>query len=311
MKKIICVLIALMLVVSLAACGSSGGSSQNSSGGSSGNNAAPQNNSENKGNKDQDPPKAAYTVENAVIADNDSCRLTLTSVKDGKSYLDLVFLCENKLSDKTLMFSIDDVTADGYVVSTFFAEEVAAGKKSNETMSLDKKDLSAWGVDAVDELSMKLRVYDSNDWLADEFVEDRFDVYLTGKSASEVVYPERMRKEGETVVVDNDSCSFVIYENYHDSIWGYTLSVYLQNKTDHEIMFSWDDTSVNGFMIDPLWARSVPAGKAAYSTINFSDSKLEENGIKEVSEIEFELRVHNEEDYSAKDHVNEVFTYKP
>ena len=76
-------------------------------------------------------------------------------------------------------------------------------------------------------------------------------------------------------------------------------------------MFSWDDTSVNGFMIDPFWAKSIPAGKAAYGSINFSDSKFEENGIKDVKEIEFRLRVSNDENFSAKDHVNETFTYKP
>ena len=77
------------------------------------------------------------------------------------------------------------------------------------------------------------------------------------------------------------------------------------------MMFSWDDVSVNGYMIDPFWATSVSAGNKKITTISFSSSKFTDNGIDKVEEIEFELRVYDDENWMAKDFVKDVFTYKP
>ena len=76
-------------------------------------------------------------------------------------------------------------------------------------------------------------------------------------------------------------------------------------------MFAWDDVSVNGFMCDPFWASSLPAGTAKYAEISFSSSKFEELGIKDVEEIEFVLEMYDDDDFSKPHYVEETFTFKP
>jgi hypothetical protein len=76
-------------------------------------------------------------------------------------------------------------------------------------------------------------------------------------------------------------------------------------------MFSWDDVSVNDFMIDPFWASTLVAGAKTVSTISFYESDLEENGITDISKIEFNLRVYDFDDFFAEDIVDAVFTYNP
>lgn len=96
-----------------------------------------------------------------------------------------------------------------------------------------------------------------------------------------------------------------------DSIWGYTLKVFLENKTDKNLMFSADDVSVNGFMCDPFWACTVAPGKKANEKITFSEKSFQENGIEAVEEITFTLHIYDSNDFSAESVLKETFTVKP
>ena len=115
----------------------------------------------------------------------------------------------------------------------------------------------------------------------------------------------------EITLVDDENCTVIIKGVDANNIFGYTLNVYLENKTDKELMFSVDDVSVNGFMCDPFWASTVSAGKKANEQISFSESDFETNGIKEVSEISFTLNVYDNADWTADYLVEETFTVNP
>ena len=99
------------------------------------------------------------------------------------------------------------------------------------------------------------------------------------------------------------------YEN--DEIWGYTVKLFLLNKTDKLVMFSAEEASVNGYMADPFYATSVSAGNCAFSSMSWSDSTLEENGISDIEEIEFLLRAYDDDDWSVDDFVNERIILHP
>lgn len=112
----------------------------------------------------------------------------------------------------------------------------------------------------------------------------------------------------EKVFVDDENCTFKITEIDPDNEWGYTLKAYLENKTDKNLMYAMEDVSVNGFMCDPFWAETVQAGKKSKSEISFFEENFAELGIENVEEIEFTLRVYDENDFEAADLVKETFT---
>lgn len=256
--------------------------------------------------------KRSYTLSDEVIVDNEYCTFKIIKAEEDNFWgFTLKAYCENKTSDKSLMFSIDDVSVNGYMCDPFWAEQVAAGKKSNDDITFSSTSFKEIGIDTADEITFSLRVHDYDDWMADDFVHDVFTIYPTGLDAASVSYPARRSTSSEKVIVDNDDICFIILENTVDSIWGYTLKCYLENKTDKSVMFNWDDVSVNGFMIDPFWAREIAPGMRGYSDINFSDSEFEENGITEVEEIEFTFNVHDSDDWFANDLFDEVCTYAP
>ncbi len=112
----------------------------------------------------------------------------------------------------------------------------------------------------------------------------------------------------EIVLADDENVTVKITAVEEDSLWGYTLKVYLENNTDKELMYTLDEVSVNGFMVDPYWATTVASGKKANSTIHFMDTALEENGITEIEEITFTLRICDNGDWLADDIFNDSFT---
>ena len=115
----------------------------------------------------------------------------------------------------------------------------------------------------------------------------------------------------EISLVDDENCTVTLKGIDADNLFGYTLNVYLENKTDKELMFSVDQVSVNGFMCDPFWASTVSAGKKANEQISFSESDFEANGIQEVNEISFTLNVYDNADWTADYLVEETFTVNP
>ncbi len=109
----------------------------------------------------------------------------------------------------------------------------------------------------------------------------------------------------EQVLVETDSVLMKLTGVEDDPIWGYTLKVYLENRTDRKLMFSVEDASVNGFMCDPFWATEVTGGMKANQKISFSVSDFEENGIQEVKNIRMTLHVYDSDDWEAEDYVNQ------
>ena len=112
-------------------------------------------------------------------------------------------------------------------------------------------------------------------------------------------------------LVDNDQVTVTITGVAENGFWGYTLKVFLENKTDKELMFSTDAVSVNGFMCDPFWAAAVAAGKKANEEISFSENDFEKNGIEAVEEIVFTLQIYDSNNFLAENVLEETFTIKP
>lgn len=115
----------------------------------------------------------------------------------------------------------------------------------------------------------------------------------------------------EIVLVDNGDILFKITDVENDPIWGYTLKIYIENRTEKGLTFTVDDVSVNGFMCDPFWAESVTAGKKSNSNLFWFESSFAQNGIKEVEEIAFTLQVYDSNDFTAEDILREYFTITP
>lgn len=233
----------------------------------------------------------AFAGEQTVV-DNDACKIVVTGLDpEGLWGYDVDVYLENKSEDVKYTYTLEYAAVNGLEMMTFMSEEVAAGKKANSNFTLDTDDLEEAGltVDDVTDITLNFRVYDSDDWSADDAANETVHIYPNGKS--EAVKYEREPQDTDIVLMDTGDFSVTVTRCYVDDVWGYTAELYLVNNTDQEVLFNAENVSVNGFMIDPYWAATAHPGCCIYSTMSWDSDDFESNDITDVEEIELELSV--------------------
>ena len=257
------------------------------------------------------PPVAPAVMSETVLVDNDLVTFTVQRAEASDHAAMLLHVqCVNK-TDRALLFSWDKVSVCGYMYDPFWVVEVSAGKTANSTIELDTFRLEQMGVDSVDEISFTLRIVDSENFMETPLVQQAFTIYPTGLNAETLQLPQRKPTEGQVVIADDENIRFIIEKADTANASEYVLSVYAENKTDRDLIFSWDMVSVNGYMIDPFWAASVTAGKKLCSEVTFYRSDLESNAIEAVKNIEFTLLVSDYDDWEADYLLKNTYTYNP
>lgn len=240
-----------------------------------------------------------------VLADDDNIRFEITGTETDPIWgYTWKVTAENK-SDRTIMFSIDDVSVNDVMCDPLFAVEVAPGKKANTDISWALEQLEEKGIDEVTKVEFELKAYDSEDFMTDYF-EEMFTVYPKGEEAAK--NSSREAQESDRVLFDTEQCAMSITKVDPEGDWGYTIHVHLENKMDVPLMFAADEVSVNGIMCDPFWATEVQGGKTSESELSWSSSQFEENGIEKVETIELPIRVSNSEDFMADPVFEKTFT---
>lgn len=112
------------------------------------------------------------------------------------------------------------------------------------------------------------------------------------------------------ILVDNAELRVEVKSFGQDPIWGHTMKVYLENKTDKLLMYSIDGCVINGVMNDPFWAKEMMAGSKANTEISWFDTNgnIEEVGI---TRLDFTFKVYDSEDWMADALLNQSYTIYP
>ena len=237
-----------------------------------------------------------------VAIENDACAVTIDAIDPDSMWgYEIDLTLENRSADTTYMFSLDTAAVNGVESDPLFASEVPPGKMAKDEINLN--DLSAYGITEYTDIELFFRIYDSEDWSADPVAEETVHIYPYGEEAATQF--TREAQPTDIVLADTETVTALITDVEEDGIWGYTLNLFLINKTGEDVMFSVDDAAINGYMADPFFATSVKGGKCAFRSISWSDSTLEENAITEVQEIEFTCRAYYEDDWTGEDLFNE------
>lgn len=312
MKQLTALILCLVLALSLAACGPAGAPdtpdpTQTETPGT----AAPTEQVPVPTQAPTEEPTEGFALTDLVLVDSDACSFTVTGT-DYNEHLGLQIrvLCENR-TDRPLMFTWNNTSVCGFMHDPFWAEEVAPGKAVHSTVGIDTYALEQMGITGIDEVVFTLNIRDSEEFMNEPLVNDAFAIYPTGKTPDRVVYPEYPHKDGETVIVSNDVLEFIVESADDELADFYILNCYIANRTGKNLMISWDDVSVNGFMVDPYWAAAVSAGKQAYVQIIFYRSDLEAQDIEVVQDVEFRLLVSDYDDWESDYLLDGVYTFKP
>lgn len=311
-NKLLCIILSIAIAATGVGCGESSEANSNQTDSKSDegpDSIAEEDSVDNEPDSlEEDEPVNEKEFEEISVVDNDECTIKITGIEPDSMWgYTLNVNLENKSEDKTYMFSVDSASVNGVQSDPFFATEVAAGKKSNNEISFSDESLKENGIEEFTDIELSFRVYDSENWEAKDVAKETVHVYPLGEDKAEVF--KRDPESSDVAICDNEKVTATVIGYRNDEIWGYTVDLFLENKTDKPVTFSVEDASVNGYMSDPFWATSVSGGKCAFSSISWGSEELEENGITDVEEIEFVFNSYDEE--SMNDYFKEKITLNP
>lgn len=295
-KSKILLALLLMLVMAMSAACSDSGEEIKEPAGVSGSSGAPAGEAGDAGSSaepsEESPEESSggeVTVDETVLYEADGIRVTATGYEEGWMGPEVKLLVENS-TEQNVVVTAGSVSVNGYMTpySSLYAE-VAAGKKSNEVLTLLSSELEQAGIETVAELQFCIEVADAETW------DTLASSGLITLNTSAVGLEQPVDESGD-VLYEENGIKIVCKGLKQDIIWDGTIVFYMANSSGQPITVYAENVSVNGFMQDAgLWSdlRDGTRIVDGMSLLDLSDLELE--SIDEVENIEFSLRIINSE----------------
>lgn len=283
MKKIIAIVLAFVMLLSLTACGGSSNEEIKQP-----SNSSIENNSSSGESKQPEQSSNSVTskatIDETVLVDEAGVKITAKSLETGGLFGDEIKLLIENNSGKDLTFQCRNASVNGYMVETMMSVNVANGKKANDSLTFMASDLKICGISTIADMEFSFHVFTSDDW----------NTYLDTpqiqiKTSVADTYQYTFDDSGDIIYDDNGVKVVLKGTDSNISFMGPSLIVYIENNTDKNVTIQSRDTSVNGFMINTIFSADVVAGKHAIDTITFMNSELVENDIASIETVEFSL----------------------
>lgn len=282
-KRITYFICAIFLMGMLTGCGSKDP-------GKDPTNVTPNNNNNAQTEQTTDSLNTKANIEEKVIVDRDGIKITAKSISYDYSGANIKVLIENNTS-QDITVQARDFSINGIMVDPSMSTDVASGKKSNSTISVYDSDLEQAKITTIKDIEFGLTVFNSDSW-DDIFEEKGITLQTNAKD-----YVQKYNIDGFLAVDQNEIKIYVLKLKDKDSFWGADVTVYIENNTDQPITIQARDVSINGFMVDPSFSSDVMPGKKAYDSITFFESDLEDNDIKDITEIELKFLAFNKDSW--------------
>lgn len=243
----------------------------------------------------------------AAVADNKFCSIRITDIKEEYSGSVLTVEVENKTADMNLIFTTKSCSINGISTASAYSESVSAGEKATGDIIFLNSALKENGITKYTDIEITFRVYDADNWIGDDLVNETVRIYPYGESKSDSY--EREEKETDIEIFKNDKAGATVIGYGEDEIHDYYISLYLENKSsDTDYIFDIDVCAVNSVEVKSAGAFTVPSGKVALEKFYITEAALTEIGITDITDIFLDMKVYNEnswdEEYVADASVN-------
>ncbi len=232
------------------------------------------------------------SVDEQVLYDSGGIRITLksTEISDYNSFR-LPVLIEND-SDTAICVQIRDESVNGVMFDSIMSSDVAAGKKTNDTIYFSFND-DRLVFDTISDISFRFHIFRNDNWAT---IADTEIMTITTNRAEYSYMPN----ESGDVVFDQNGIK-IIYQGLSKSFMGVNVLFLIENNTNRYICVQSRDSSINGFMADSIMSSSVLPGKVAYTDMTFWSTELDKNEITfdTIEEVEFYLHIFDEESWNT------------
>lgn len=243
------------------------------------------------------------TIDETVVFDDEGIKITAKEYVTDSLWGDgIKFLIEND-TEQNITVGVTALIVNDYMISDLFVADVAAGKKTNETMNLSSSDLKAAGIETIGQIEVYFHIYDSDSW--DDIASADC---ITLKTSLYDQMDTTVDDEGQ-VLYEEDGIKIVGKFVDEKSFWGTAVLLYIENDYGENIIVQTDNFSINGFTLDAYFSSTVYDGKKAYDNITVFSSDLEENDITSVEEISLTFKIIDADNYDTIIETDEIVFY--
>lgn len=215
-------------------------------------------------------------------------------------YVKIKFLAENN-SDANIIFNGNYFSVNGITMYCSFFIEVAAGKKANDYLEIDRDDMAAYGIVDIANITAQ-DTYIYNDDTSKVITHFRFELSTSISDG----YVQAIDRSGQTIY-DQNGITVKYRGIVPGQLSGEELEFFVENNMDSNLSIYVDNVSVNGFMVYGNMVAHAYPGCVTYETVDFSSSDLEENDIETIEEVSLSLYAYDQ-DANKKVWESEEFT---
>lgn len=242
---------------------------------------------------DDSTDPAEVTIQEQVLLDQNGIVVTAQEYVSDSIWGDGISVLLENNSPKDITVGCNALIVNDYMITDLFVSEIAAGKKANDTIYLSSSELKAAGIDTVGKIEIYFHVYDSSTY------ETLFDPDCVTIQTSAYADMDTTPNDAGTELYNENGVRIVGKTVDENSFWGTAVLLYCENTSGRNVGISVDDLSVNGYMMEPLFATTVYDGKKAIDDITIFSNELEENGIESIEEIELKFHIYDADSYNT------------
>lgn len=238
-------------------------------------------------------PEAKVTIEKQVLVNQNDIVVTATEYVTDKIWGDGIKLLVENNSDKSVMVGCNALIVNDYMITDLFASNVAAGKKSNETLYLSSSQLKAAGIETVGKIEIYFHIYDSDTY------KNIFDTECVTIQTSEFANMDTTPNDAGAELFNEGGIRIVGKTVDENSFWGSAILLYCENNSGKKVGISVNDVSINGFMMTPFFSTTIYDGKKSIEDITIFSKDLEKNGIEKIENVELKFHIYDADTHST------------
>ncbi len=240
--------------------------------------------SEESTEESEEAAPTEVSLEQQEVYNENGIVVTVTGLEiDSIWGTEISVLIENN-SDQNITVQPRYGSVNGYMMDFQMSCDVAVEKKANDIISIYAEDLEKSGVDTISNIEFSLTIFDTDTW---DGIADTDTISLTTNVSD---YVQEYDDSGE-VIYDENGIKIVSKGIVEDEIWGPEVILYIENNTDSNITVQPRNTSVNGFMVDGSMSSDIISGKKIVDEISFYTEDLEANNITEFENFEVSFAI--------------------
>ena len=203
-------------------------------------------------------------------------------------------------TDMTVYMRLMNLSVNSFMFETLPTVVLEPGEQRVAQYTLTQEELEYNGIREITDVQFNLWVYDSEDFKTPD-VADGLCVY----TVTEPTHPIRQAQETDQVLVENERYSVTVTQVMVGE--NVELAVHLQNYSDKELLFIAPYGTVNGNVVDPLWAYNVSGGKQRNTVMAFPLKALEG---ADLTELVVAIQIGDNQDWSLGAYFYKAFSVR-